>query len=66
MRTLLLTLIVVLLITGRASASNAPQPITATPNIMPRLNPSPTPSDSTLPLTCQVCDGVRQFQDTVI
>ncbi len=23
---------------------------------MPRLDPSPTPSDSTLPLTCQVTD----------
>jgi len=30
--------------------------LTPTPDIMPRLDPSPTPSDSTLPLTCQVTD----------
>jgi hypothetical protein len=29
---------------------------TVTPNILPRLDPSPTPSGSTLPLTCQVTD----------
>lgn len=39
-----------------ACASPFPEPATPTPNSMPRLDPSPTPSDSTLPLTCQVTD----------
>ena len=34
----------------------SPEPGTVTPNILPRLDPSPTPSGSTLPLTCQVTD----------
>jgi hypothetical protein len=48
------TLIVTLLLSGCASAS--PEPATVTPDIMPRLDPSHTPSNSTLPLTCQVTD----------
>lgn len=55
-------LILALLLSGCAYASNIipaggdPQPATATPDMMPRLDPSPTPSNSTLPLTCQVTD----------
>ena len=56
MRTILLTLLLALLLCGCTSASSSLEPATATPNIMPRLDPSPTPSDSTLPLTCQVTD----------
>ena len=57
MRTLvLLILIIVLASTGCTSASPYPEPVTVTLNIVPRLDPSPTPSDSTLPLTCQVTD----------
>lgn len=48
------TLIFTLFLTGCASAS--PQSATVTPDILPHLDPSPTPSDSTLPLTCQVTD----------
>ncbi len=55
MKTLLL-LLTLFLISGCTSASITPEPVTETPNIVPRLNPSPTPSDSTLPLTCQVTD----------
>src|SRR5689334_22420862 len=51
-----LALTCILPISGCASAPNTPQPATVTPIGMPRLNPSPTPSDSTLPLTCQVTD----------
>lgn len=32
------------------------EPVTPTPEIFNPLDPSPTPSDSTLPLTCQVTD----------
>ena len=52
----LLTLIIVLTSTGCISASPSPEPTTPTQDIMPRLDPSPTPSDSALPLTCQVTD----------
>lgn len=45
-----------LLLVGCSSASYSPEVATPTPNIMPRLDPSPTPSDSTMPLTCQVTD----------
>jgi hypothetical protein len=45
-----------LLISACAPASGIPGTASATPNIMPRLDPSPTPSGSTLPLTCQVTD----------
>ena len=45
-----------LLISGCASASNTPVPATVTPNVMPRLDPSPAPLTSALPLTCQVTD----------
>ncbi len=55
MKTLLL-LLTLFFLSGCASASITPEPVTTTPDIMPRLDPSPTPSDSTLPLTCQVTD----------
>jgi len=48
--------ILTLLPAGCTPVSNGPETVTPTPNIMPRLDPSPTPSDSTLPLTCQVTD----------
>jgi hypothetical protein len=51
-----LTLIFTLLLAGCTSAAPSPEAVTATPNIVPRLDPSPTPSDSTLPLTCQITD----------
>lgn len=38
------------------SREESPELVTSTPNILPRLDPSPTSSDSTLPLTCQVTD----------
>jgi hypothetical protein len=44
------------LLSGCASAPTTLPPATVTPIEMPRLNPSPPPSDSTLPLTCQVTD----------
>ncbi len=55
-RTFLLNLIFILLLSGCAAASNSSEPDTSTPNIMPRLNPSPTPSTSTLPKSCQITD----------
>jgi hypothetical protein len=51
----LITLILVLL-SGCTSASNTSQPATVTPGVVPRLDPSPTPSGSTLPVTCRVTD----------
>ena len=45
MKTALLILIIILLLSGCTSAS-----------CLPKINPFPTPSDSTLPLTCQVTD----------
>jgi len=54
LRTLLLTF--ALLASGCSFAASPPGPATPTPDILPRLDPSPTPSDSTLPLTCQVTD----------
>lgn len=56
MKTIFLTLILVIFLTGCASASDSPEPVTPTPNIMPHLDPSPTPSGSTPPLACQVTD----------
>lgn len=56
MRTIFIALTFVLLLSGCVPASDSPEVATSTPNIMPRLDPSPTPSDSTLPLTCQVTD----------
>src|SRR6185503_19551409 len=56
MKTILTTLLFVLIITGCASVSSNPEPATTIPDIVPRLDSSPTPSDSTLPLTCQVTD----------
>ena len=53
-RIMLLALIFTLF--GCASVPIALQPATVTPNVMPRLELSPTPSNSTLPLTCQVTD----------
>lgn len=52
----LITLILVLLLSGCTSASNLSQPATVTPDVVPRLDPSPTPSGSMLPVTCQVSD----------
>jgi hypothetical protein len=40
----LITLILILLLSGCASASNPLQPATVTPGVVPRLDPSPTPS----------------------
>lgn len=53
---LITTLILTLFLSGCSSASPALEPATATPDIMPRLDPSPTLSNSTLPLTCQITD----------
>ena len=55
-RFLVWILILTLILAGCTPASNGPETVIPTPNIMPRLDPSPTPSDSTLPLTCQVTD----------
>ena len=55
-KTILLTLIFILFLSACDSASRDPQPATVTPDIMPRLDPSPTLSNSKLPLTCQVTD----------
>lgn len=43
---------------------STPQEITPTANFMPRLDPSPTPSGSTLPLTCQVTDLNVYIEET--
>ena len=48
--------LILFLISGCTATPGGSQLATATPNMMPRLNPSPTPSNSTLPLTCQVTD----------
>jgi hypothetical protein len=48
--------IITLLLAGCGSASSSPGPATPTPDIMPRLDPSPTPPASALPLTGQVTD----------
>jgi hypothetical protein len=52
----LTTLILILLLSGCTSTSDLSQPATVTPGVVPRLDPSPTPSGSILPLTCQVTD----------
>lgn len=44
------------LMAGCGSGTDSAAPGTATPEIMPRLDPSPTASGSTLPLTCQITD----------
>jgi hypothetical protein len=54
-RTFFLALIFILLY-GWISNPNASHPATSTPDVIPRLNPSPTASNNTLPLTCQVTD----------
>lgn len=56
MKLYFLLLALLIFASGCAPASVPPEPSTATPDIMPRLDPSPTHSDSTLPLTCQVTD----------
>lgn len=56
MKTRNLILTCILLLAGCSSASSIPEAATPPPYIMPRLDPSPTPSDGTLPLTCQVTD----------
>ena len=56
MRICILLLALLILASGCTPASDSLEPATAAPKIMPRLNPSPTPSGSTLPLTCQVTD----------
>jgi hypothetical protein len=53
---ILFWVLVLVLLSGCASALSTPEPATVTPDVMPRLDPSPTPSGSTLPLTCQVTD----------
>jgi hypothetical protein len=53
---IVLVFIVLFLISGCIATPGDSQLATATPNMMPRLNPSPTPSRSILPLTCQVTD----------
>lgn len=55
MKTFLL-LLTLFFLSGCTFASITPEAASATPDIVPRLNPSPTPSGSTLPLTCQVTD----------
>ncbi len=58
----LIWIVILIFLSGCSSASDSPEVAssppgaTATPNVMPPLNPSPTPSNSTLPLTCQVTD----------
>jgi hypothetical protein len=52
----LIMLILILLLSGCSSASNLSQPTTVTSGVVPRLDPSPTPSGSTLLLTCQIID----------
>jgi hypothetical protein len=56
MRFLVLILSLASLLSFTGCASSSSEPNTATPEIMPRLNPSPTPSNSTLPLSCQITD----------
>lgn len=53
---ILLTVLIVFLVSGCITTPGGSQLATATPNVMPRLDPSPTSSQSTLPLTCQVTD----------
>ena len=51
-----LALICLLIFSGCSFALSTLEPGTPTPDVMPRLDPSPTPSGSTLPMTCQVTD----------
>ena len=55
-RSLVGILLLLLSLTGCIPASASLEPVTVTPDILPRLDPSPTPSDSMLPLSCQVTD----------
>ncbi len=52
----MLLLALMVFASGCVPASDTPDPVTVTPEFMPRLDPSPTPSDSTLPPTCQITD----------
>ena len=62
LQTRLISILSLLLFSGCAFAVSTlepvstPQAVNPTAIIMPRLDPSPTPSGSTLPLTCQVTD----------
>ncbi len=53
---IILVALIIFLASGCTTIPGGSQLATATPNLMPRLDPSPTPSHSTLPLTCQVTD----------
>ena len=55
MKRKIIILIFAIFLNGCVSASPSLETV-STPNIVPRLDPSPTPSNSTLPLTCQVTD----------
>jgi hypothetical protein len=52
MKTSILLLALLVFVSGCIPAPDSPE----TPNILPRLDPSPTPSNSPLPLTCQITD----------
>ena len=56
MKIRILFLVLFFFLSGCTSASDSPEIATVTPGSMPRLNPSPTPSNSTLPQTCQITD----------
>lgn len=56
MKLRLLILVSSLIFSGCSFVLSTLEPGTPTPDVMPRLNPSPTPSGSTLPMTCQVTD----------
>ena len=55
-RLIILTLILKLFLAGCIPASTPPETDSNNPDSMPRISISPTPSDSALPLTCQVTD----------
>jgi hypothetical protein len=55
-RTILVSLLITILAGACAIVPQLPKPATATPAVMPRLGPSPTPSGNSLPLDCQVTD----------
>jgi hypothetical protein len=52
----LLVFLILFLISSCTKTPGGSQLATPNPNVMPRLDPSPTPSDSLLPLSCQVTD----------
>jgi hypothetical protein len=55
-RYLIYALILTLFLSACALVSNFPGFASRTPDEMPRLDPSPTPADSKLPLNCQITD----------